>query len=252
MTRFDDYKFNANSKYNLWWSGFLISFFLLVTPPSVHSDYISMSGAENAPTIAEIHINNDHVKIIFEIYIQDLATFYHLLPNEFFQEKSFKTLPMKDRLKEFSRTVFQVVSDKGLKLVLGEPRMRVDRASLFAGKINLITRQRIPGPPDDKRVYYAELVYPFVGNPETLTFFPPIDEKTGRIAASIGFTTYHKQAIISYFNYLSSASTIQLDWEDPWYSQYENKALKRRMTGGVRSFIYIEPFLKSGMKFLRG
>ena len=64
----------------------------------------------------------------------------------------------------------------------------------------------------------------------------------GSIKVSIGFATFHKQAIISYFNYLSGASTIRLDWEDPWYSQYEDKALKRKMQGGVRSFIYIEPF----------
>jgi hypothetical protein len=246
MTRFDNYRSIACAEYFLWWPGFLIFWLLLMSTSLAHSDYINMSGAENAPNIAEIHINNDHVKVTFEIYIQDLATFYQLLPKEFFTEKNLKIPPLKDRLEEFSRTVFQVVTDKGLKLVpnlvLGEPRKRVDRASPLAGKINPMTRQRIPGPPEDKRVYYAELVYPFSGKPETLTFIPPMDEKTKSVTVAIGFVTFHKQAIISYFNYLSGASTIQLDWEDPWYSKYENKVLQRQTTGGVRSFIYIEPY----------
>lgn len=153
---------------------------------------------------------------------------------------------MTERLKIFSETGLQVVTDKGRRLIptlaLGEPRKRVDRASPFAGKINPMTGQRIPGPPKDKRVYYAELIYPFEGKPSSLTFIPPLDEKTSRVKASIGFATFHKQAFISYFNYLSGASTIRLDWDDPWYSKYKNKAFKRKMVGGVRSFIYIEPF----------
>jgi hypothetical protein len=228
------------------WTSFLIFWFLLVSPPFALSDYISMSGAENAPNIAEIHINNDHVKIVFEIYIKDLATFYHLLPDEFYKEINLEALPLKKRMETFSRTGLQVITDTGQRLVpdlvIGEPRTRVNRASPFAGKINPMTRQRIPGPPEDKRVFYAELIYPFTEKPTSLTFIPPLDEKTGSIAASIGFATFHKQAIISYFNYLSGASTILLDWEDHWYSQYKNKVLKRKMTGGVRSFIYIEPF----------
>ncbi len=149
-------------------------------------------------------------------------------------------------MEAFSKKGFQVLTDKGIRLVpnlvQGEPRIRVDRASPFAGIINPITKLRIPGPPKDKRVYFVELIYPFTGKPAALTFIPPLDEKSGNPKASIGFATFHDQAIISYFNYLSAPATIQLDWDDPWYSKYKNKAFKRRITGGVRSFVYIEPF----------
>lgn len=201
---------------------------------------------ENAPNIAQIHINETHVKIVLEIFIQDLPAFIDLLPEEFFQANNMEAPPLEDRLKIFSIEGLQVVTEKGKRLVpslvLGETRNRVDRASPLAGKIYPFTKQLIPGPPKDKRVYYAELIYPFSQKSKTLTFIPPLDEKTGNTAVTIGFATFHKQAIISYFNYLSQASTIRLDWEDPWYSSYENKTLQRRMKGAITSFLYIEPF----------
>ena len=33
-----------------------------------------------------------------------------------------------------------------------------------------------------------------------------------------------------------------MDWEDPWYSRFENKALKRWQQSGMMTFLYIEPF----------
>jgi hypothetical protein len=118
----------------------------------------------------------------------------------------------------------------------------VNRASPWAGKINPITRQPFPAPPADSRVFYAELIYPFNEKPKSLTFIPPRDENTSSIKATIGFSCLHSQAIISYFKYLSKPVTIRLDWDDPWYSKFDDKSLQRRMRSGVRSYIYIEPF----------
>ena len=94
------------------------------------------------------------VKIILEIYIRDIATFYHLLPGEFCQAKNLEVPPLKDRMKVFSQKGFQVVTEKGQRLVpylfKSEPRQRIDRACPFAGKINPVTKLRIPGPPIEK------------------------------------------------------------------------------------------------------
>jgi hypothetical protein len=35
---------------------------------------------------------------------------------------------------------------------------------------------------------------------------------------------------------------VKLDWADPWYSEFENNALKRWQTSGVMSYLYIEPY----------
>jgi hypothetical protein len=190
-------------------------------------------------------VNDDHVKLVLEIFINDLISFERLLPDDIFKGKDIQRPSLAERLEQFSDKDFQLVTDTGGKLQaelkLVEPRMRKERPSPFAGMINPYTRQPIPGPPEDKRVLYAKLVYPFKKRPESLIIVPPLDDK-GTSRASIGFITYHKRVPIIDFRYLSEPSTITLDWEDPWYSLFDKKALKRWQKGGVMSFLYIEPF----------
>jgi hypothetical protein len=221
----------------------LISLFLFVSHGE--ADWINFSGAENGRNIAEISINNDHVKLILEIYVGDLEVFEELIPDNLFKRKYIHRLPLAERLRNFSKKDFQFVTETGKKLQARlervEPRMRKDRPSPFAGMINPYTRQRIPGPPEDKRVLYAELIYPFKKKPKSLTIIPPVDER-GMGRASIGFITYHNGVPIIDFRFLSEPATINLDWQDPWYSSFDKKALKRWQQGGVMSFLYIEPF----------
>jgi hypothetical protein len=58
----------------------------------------------------------------------------------------------------------------------------------------------------------------------------------------MGFMTFHNEVPIHDFRYLSEPVKVQLDWADPWYSKFENKSLTRWQTGGVMSFVYIEPY----------
>jgi hypothetical protein len=188
--------------------------FIFILSTHTRADWINFSGAENAPNIAEIYVNDDHVKLVLEIFINDLISFERLLPDDIFKGKDIQRPSLAERLEQFSDKDFQLVTDTG------EP---------------------IPGPPEDKRVLYAKLVYPFKKRPESLIIVPPLDDK-GTSRASIGFITYHKRVPIIDFRYLSEPSTITLDWEDPWYSLFDKKALKRWQKGGVMSFLYIEPF----------
>ena len=224
---------------------FLLVIAIYIISSPAQADWINFSGAENARNIAEIYIEDDHVKVILEVYIGDLELFEELIPNDMFSEPIAGRLSAKERLRIFSEKTFQFKTDDGknlpARLEIVEPRMRKDRQSPFAGVLNPYTRQPIPGPPDDKRVLYAELIYPFKTKPEQLTVVPPLGDR-GMAAVSIGFTTYHKGAPINNFNYLSEPSTLHLDWNDPWYSEYDKKALKRWQKGGVMSFLYIEPY----------
>ncbi len=88
---------------------------------------------------------------------------------------------------------------------------------------------------------YAELIYPFELKPEMLTFIPPLG-KAGIPTASIGFIAYHKGVPVVDYRYLSEPASLLLDWQDPWYSRFENKALKRWQQSGIMTFLYIEPF----------
>jgi hypothetical protein len=81
----------------------LITFTLMVTS-SAEADWINLSGAQNAPNIAEIYINDDHVKIELEIFVKDLVTFDRLIPDEFFAGTRIKRVSLEERMQQFSRT----------------------------------------------------------------------------------------------------------------------------------------------------
>ncbi|MDH3413403.1 MAG: hypothetical protein OEM98_13080 [Gammaproteobacteria bacterium] len=187
---------------------------------------------------------DDHVKVVLEIHIGDLEFFSDLVPDALLRDPGGRA-SKEERLKRFSREKFQVVTSSGERLEaitrLVEPRLRKDRKSPFAGMINPITRQRVPEPPADKRVLYAELIYPFVGEPQELIFIPPLDEE-GRALVTIGFIAYHKGVPIIDFRYLGAPARLALDWADPWYSRFDNPNLKRHHKSALMSFLYVEPY----------
>jgi len=88
---------------------------------------------------------------------------------------------------------------------------------------------------------YYTLCYPFEKRPQRLTIIPPLN-KAGQPQVSIGFIVYHGDVPVIDFSYLSEAVRLELDWEDPWYSRFENKQLKRWQQSGLRTFLYVEPF----------
>ncbi len=212
---------------------------------SVQADWINLTGAETAPNIAEIYINEDHVRVNLEVYVQDIKTFEELVPDDWFKDAADPRPPIAERMQRFSSTRLQFITEAGenlpAELKLVEPRMRVDRQSPFAGMINPMTRQRVPGAPSDKRVLYAELLYPFKVKPKELTIIPPLDEE-GRAQVTIGFITYHKAVPIIDFRYLGAAAHVTLNWDDPWYTKFENPNLKRHHKSALMSFLYVEPY----------
>jgi len=218
---------------------------LLLLPQAAVADWINLSGAQNAPNIAEIHIQDEGVRVTLEIFVNDVITFDALIPEAYFEKSDIKRPSRKERLSAFSKKDLQIKTGQGetlsADLVRFEPRFRTGRPSPYNWKINPYTGVSIPGPPKDKRVFYAELVYPFTRKPASLTIIPPLDEN-GLARAAIGFMTFHNGVPLHNFSYLSKASTVSLDWTDPWYSRFDNKALKRWQQGGVMSFIYIEPY----------
>jgi len=195
---------------------------LLFASTLARSDWVNLTGAETSPNIAEIYVLDDQVKLMLEIYIDNLDTFDELIPDDWLKDSSSNRSPVEERLQNF-----------------------------FAGKINPYTQQRIPESPEDKRVLYAELSYPFKTKPETLTVIPPLDEE-GRALVSIGFIAYHKSVPIIDFRYLGQTAKLNLDWQDPWYTKFENKNLTRHHKYPLMLYLYVEPRqvrLESLMRF---
>lgn len=209
------------------------------------ADWINLTGAETAPNIAEITVFDDRVEVALEIYVGDLETFEPLIPDDWLKNLQVERPPIEERLARFSEHGLRITTETGktlqAQLRLAEPRLRKDRYSPFAGMVNPYTSRRVPDAPGDKRVLYAELVYPFgETSPVTLTFTPPLDE-AGLPPVTIGFILYHKSVPVIDFRYLSGASTLTLD-PDPWYSRFDNPNLKRHHKSALMSFLYVEPY----------
>lgn len=223
---------------------FPLLLFLILIPPVSYADWVNLSGAENSRNIAEIYIEKDHVRMQLEIFVEDISIFEELIPDDFFPEPIPNRPTLEKRQHIFAEKILQIVTDRGDKLPVSfdlvEPRLRIERPSPFVGSINPYTRQIIPGPPEDKRVLYAQLTYPFKVQPKSLNFILPADEN-GFPKASFGFLCYHEGVQVVDFRMLTK-STLHLDWDDPWYSEFDQKALRRKIGTGIRTFLYIEPY----------
>ena len=222
-----------------------VSLFTVITSTfiPVQADWINLTGAETSPNIAEIYVLDDHIKVKLEVYVGDLETFEELVPDDWVKELDIQQPPLEQRIKHFANHTLKFIPDKGkplsAQLVLVEPRMRVDRQSPFAGMINPMTRQRVPEAPADKRVLYAEVIYPFEGKPKQLTMVPPLDaegraqERIFDVAASDGRVpdpTTHRVAPLAstvdaaratYSNTIGAAILAGF-WEDPDFDPAEN------------------------------
>ena len=212
---------------------------------SAHSDWVNLTGAETSPNIAEIYVLDDHVKVKLEVYVGDLEKFEELIPDEWVKDYVSQRPSLKQRMQTFATERLQFITEDGTqlpaKLELVEPRKRVDRNSAFAGMINPYTRQRVREAPTDKRVLYAEIIYPFSKKPQQLTIVPPSDQQ-GNATAGIGFIAYHKAVPVIDFRYLGRKVRLNLDWQDPWYSRFDNPNIKRHHKSALMSFLYIEPY----------
>jgi len=223
---------------------------------TVHADWMNLTGAEAAQNIVEIYVLEDHVEVKLEVYVGDLDKFEEIIPADWIKDSATKRPSLEQRMQTFATQRLQFITGEGVtlpaKLKLVEPRVRVDRQSAYAGMINPLTRQRVKGAPADKRVLYAEIIYPFDKKPEQLKIIPSLDDQ-GFVTANIGFVAYHKAVPIIDFRYLGQAATLNLNWQDPWYSKFENKNLTRHHKYPVMLYLYVEPRqvrLESLMRFI--
>jgi hypothetical protein len=224
----------------------VLSIVILVTKTPASADWINLTGAEIAPNIAEISVEDTGVAVSLEIYVGDIEKFSDLIPASWFKNSETSPEPDARRLDRFANEGLSIRDDQGnnlpLELRLLERRERVDRASPFAGKINPYTGTKEREPPSDKRVLYAELFYPFAGvRPEQLTFTPPLNAD-GISKVSIGMIVRHHKMPVIDFRYLSGAATLNLDWEDPWYSRFDERNLTRHHKYPRMAFLYAEPY----------
>ncbi|MEH6502210.1 MAG: hypothetical protein V7751_22815, partial [Pseudoalteromonas distincta] len=224
----------------------LLTFFVLLVPFKTHADWVNMSGAEVAPNIVEFHVEEEGVRVVFEVFVDDLKHFSDLLPAEWLVDNGIDAAPDAERLVRFGEEGLVIRADDGaplpVQMRLVERRLRVDRASLSAGTVDPYSGRRRPEPPKDPRVLYAELFYDFGGRrPETLEFAPPADVD-GNVLPTIGMIVFHREVPVIDFRYLSASAKLMLNWQDPWYSRFDNFNLIRHHRYPRMVFLYAEPY----------
>jgi hypothetical protein len=210
---------------------FAIGILLLVG--AAHGDAFVVSRAMNATTIAEIFIDKSGVRVELEIGVADSKAFQNLLPDELYRALVLPPEPQADRLKKFFGADFVLRADG--KVLDGELR-------LIEARLRVL-RDEVTGEPlgDSKEVaLVATLFYAFPATRSAtptavLTIRPPV-------GANIGFVAYHDSLPINDFRYLSGEATVDLDWTDPWYSQFRHPNLKRQNNAPLRAFLYVDHF----------
>jgi hypothetical protein len=202
------------------------------------ADAIVLSRAMTASTIAELHVEESGLRAELEIGVPDLPAFRNLLPDEIHDGLGLPPEPLEERLPRFFGEDLVVRADDGSRLpgrlVSMEGRHRVMRDE--------ITGEPLPAAEDEgDPVIFAVVEYPFPRRPSALSLRPPRSPR-GFPAATIGFVLYHRGLPVTDFRYLGAEETVDLDWQDPWYSRFRNRNLRRQYDAPINAFLYVEPY----------
>ena len=202
----------------------------------VHADALVTIRAMQASTIVEIFIAEDQIRVEMEIGVADLDSFANMLPDELYERVTGRTQPREERLRTFFESDWLVRAD-GQSLV-----GRIEQ--LVAAK--RVVRDEVTGeslaiqPDDAENVIRVTLLYPLDDRPQTLSICPPRNDD--QVTANIGFVCYHDDLLVNDFRYLSDVVTLDLDWNDPWYSRFQNVNLRRQFDAPMSAYLYIEPY----------
>jgi hypothetical protein len=107
-----------------------------------------------------------------------------------------------------------------------------------------VRRDEITGEPlprdeaEEDIVVFARLAYALRDKPRRVTFLSSGEARQ----ASVGFVVYHRGIAVNDFRYLGPSQTLELDWQDPWYTRFQNRNLRRTYFAPMSGFIYVEPY----------
>ncbi len=213
---------------------FFIALCYLLVANFALADAMARPKAMTAPTIAEYYIEREGLMLQLEIGSKELAAYRNLLPDEVYQQMGFGNRKLAERLNDFFAKDMMILGQnhqplKG-ELITIAPTKRIRR--------DIVTGEPLPNEEANaEQVVTAQLFYPFEQLPQQLTFTGNASYKS-----TIGFVVYHQRLPVNEFRYLGKPSTLTLNWDDPWYSDFNEIALKRTYSTAMNGFIYVEPF----------
>ena len=214
----------------------LILFSVLAVTDQVLADALVVTKAMQASTIAEFFIEHDQIRLEIEVGQQDLAAFKNILPDEVYEKLTGTVRPLAERIKDFLESDWQISTNT--------ETLKGRMTKVAVGR--RVIRDEVTGEPlaeqpaNAEQVIRIRMTYDFPNEPEWLHIQPPMSDDD--VAANIGFVCYHNGLPINDFRYLPGTVTLDLDWDDPWYSKFRNRNLSRQFNAPVSVYIYVEPF----------
>ena len=204
------------------WVGSALASFAIGANPSI-ADLVSPYGGETAPNFVELSVQPDHVRVILEVDLSDYPIF--VIPDDgsgtSLAERTGQNLQIWADEEELTTTTNTI-----------DVRPRISRQTATSAQY----RPR----PRSENVVYVDMEFPFAGNPERIKFIPPLSSD-GIPLASLGVVVEHMGVPVTDYRYLSQAETMLPDWDDPWFSKFENPNLTRHHKSPMMSFLAMEP-----------
>ena len=198
----------------------------VLLPGVAAADAVVVTRAMTAGTIMEAFVDSEAIVVELEVGEPELSQFPTLVE----AATSEKALPI------------SIPPGAELSFVADGKQLRGTIESVERRK--KLERDEVSGEPLPKpgaeEALFVSLRYPLRDEPKTLVLSPP--SKDGYAIADIGFVVYHRGVAVNDFRYLSSSERLELDWEDPFYSRFERRALKRKFDSPMNVFLYVEPF----------
>jgi hypothetical protein len=202
----------------------------------VKADFINLVQADECETIVEVFVSGELIRVSMEIGEQDYQWFSDVIPDSLL-DAGYSN---EDKLQRWAH------------FLLNQFILRVGQRPL-GGKVNLVdyrkpgSRERIQGEQmdataPDPMVVYLEILYPLSRQISQLSMAPPIPKGGENSLASIGFIVYHNTVPVNDLRLWQQSETLHLNWEDPWYSRFENSEIGRHHQSSLMSFLYVEPY----------
>jgi hypothetical protein len=214
----------------------LVALCALLAPARLHADAIVFTQAMRASTIAEYYVEADRVRLELEIGLNHLEAFRNLLPDEVHAELGYPPEPFAERLGHFFEHDLVVSLPDGPplpgRLLSIAPRPRILRDGISGEPLPTSEGQ------EPETVLVARLEYALPGRPERLVLHGLRSPKP----ADVGFVAYHEDIAVNDFRYLTPAQTLELDWNDPWYTRFAARSLRRQYFAPMSGFLYVEPY----------
>jgi len=198
----------------------------LMLPSVAFADAVMVTRAMTASTIMEAFVDEATIVVELEIGDRELAGFPSLVE----AATSAKEFPV------------PIPPGSELSFLADGTRLRGSIES--AERRKKVGRDEVSGEPlptaTAEEALFVVLRYPLRNQPKALVLSPP--SKDGYATADIGFVVYHRGVAVNDFRYLAASERLQLDWDDPFYSRFERRTLKRQFNSPMNIFLYVEPF----------